>query len=192
MLLPHFFGWSPEQLRNFFASQSTLLPYYLTPDYPLLHLFATYGRTNFCFGRMTATTKRKTTFESLKREYKIKRELRQNTHTNTNTRLHIFSIQPKWMARRDARVSSFIMHACVSECICSASFTLIQIPFARFLLHTPCINGFSNRLFHLRYERVCESVFRFRSMLHFSNVWLYFIRICVVFLRQFEMKKQNR
>lgn len=98
------------------------------------------------------------------------------------------------MVWRDARVSSFIMHThmCVFVfCFLyfnSNSFCPVFATHAVFKWVFESIVSFAI----WACERVCDSVFRFRSMLHFSNVWLYFIRICVVFLRRLEMKQRNR
>lgn len=160
MLLPHFFGWSPEQLRNFCALQTTLLPVYFTLFYPRLRFSPHMEERISAWEEWQRRRNEKQHLKVWKENIKSK-----ENYDKTHTQTHFFLTQPKWMVRRDARVSSFIMHACV--CVCSASFTLIRIPFARFLLHALCLNGFSNRLFYSRYERVCVWV-GFPFLLHAS------------------------
>lgn len=89
MLLPHFLG----DHKNNCAISTTRKPLcsvYFAPSFTLFSIFATYGRINFCLDKelllqKTTKKKRKTTFKSLKREFEIKREIRQEKKPHTHS-----------------------------------------------------------------------------------------------------------
>lgn len=132
MLLPHFFGWSEKQLRNFCALQTTLLrlPYSLLSSSPFAphmeeQIFCSKERQRRRRRRRWGRRNEKQHLKAWKENMKSKEnyDKKQQTHTHTHSRI-FWNSPNEWL--EDARVSSFIMHTCVYVYL-FCFFSLIQI-----------------------------------------------------------------
>lgn len=206
MLLPHFFEWSQEQLRNFCvcAFKTTLFRYYFTLFYPSrFSIFAPHMNKIFALKEWQQRRRRRNEKQYIwKSEERIWNQKRINDkkpkHIHILTYSIFFKKQPKWMVRKRAHELVYNAYICVYMCVCSASFALNSNSFARFfLLYTRCVQMGSRIDCFIREmsARACVWESRFSVFIPcfiFQRFDYILFEFALYFKWQFRIKQQNR